>query len=72
MANLKHFIYNICLYDSKGYGYLVEYDIESMITEIIPQLYGYDKMSEKFYPFYIISATRKFMFMMDIKRTGKI
>lgn len=29
-------------------------------------------MNEKFYPFYIISATRKFMFMLDLKKTGKI
>jgi len=72
MTNLRHFIYNISLYDSKGYGYLSEFDVESMIAEVMPLIYGYSRINEKFYPFYIISSTRKFMFMLDPRRTGKI
>ena len=60
------------MYDSAGYGYLKEKDLENYIFELMPTFPQLQNLQENFYPFYVITAVRKFFFFLDPKRTGKI
>lgn len=71
-VNLHQTRIQISLYDSAGYGYLKEKDLENFIFELIPSFPQLASMQENFYPFYVISAVRKFLFFLDPKKTGKI
>ena len=62
----------ISLYDSYGYGYLKEKDLENYIFELRPTFLDLKSRTEPFYPFYVITSVRKFFFFLDPKRTGKI
>ena len=75
----------ISLYDSAGYklfiymhliyyrsGYLKEKDLENYIFELMPTFPQLQNLKNDFYPFYVITAVRKFFFFLDAKRTGKI
>jgi len=53
-------------------GYLREKDLENYIFELIPTFAQLQNLQENFYPFYVITAVRKFFFFLDPKRTGKI
>jgi len=53
-------------------GYLREKDLENYIFELIPTFPQLQSLQENFYPFYVITAVRKFFFFLDPKRTGKI
>ncbi len=59
-------------YDEMGHGYLREQDLENYVFEQIrslPQLTG---LEEDFYPYYVFTAVRKFVFFLDPMRKGKI
>jgi serine/threonine-protein phosphatase 2A regulatory subunit B'' len=71
-VNLFQTRIQISLYDTAGYGYLREKDLENYIFELIPTFPQLQNLKEDFYPFYVISAVRKFFFFLDPKRTGKI
>jgi serine/threonine-protein phosphatase 2A regulatory subunit B'' len=71
-VNLHQTRIQISLYDSAGYGYLKEKDLENFIFELIPSFPQLANLQENFYPFYVITAVRKFFFFLDPKRTGKI
>jgi len=71
-VNLHQTRIQISLYDSAGYGYLKEKDLENFIYELIPSFPQLASLQENFYPFYVITAVRKFFFFLDPKRTGKI
>ncbi len=71
-VNLFQTRIQISLYDTSGYGYLKEKDLENYIFELIPTFPQLQNLKEDFYPFYVISAVRKFFFFLDPKRTGKI
>ena len=71
-VNLHQTRIQISLYDSAGYGYLKEKDLENFIFELIPSFPQLSSLQENFYPFYVITAVRKFFFFLDPKRTGKI
>ena len=60
------------MYDSYGFGYLKEKDLENYIFELMPTFPQLENLTEPFYPFYVITAVRKFFFFLDPKRTGKI
>ena len=60
------------MYDSSGYGYLKEKDLENYIFELMPTFPQLEQLTEPFYPFYVITSVRKFFFFLDPKRTGKI
>ena len=62
----------ISLYDSIGNGYLREKDLENYIFELIPTFAQLQNLQENFYPFYVITAVRKFFFFLDPKRNGRI
>ena len=59
-------------YDVGGKGLLREQDIENYIYNLIPDLPPLQGMHENFYPFYVFTATRRFMFFLDPKRCGRI
>lgn len=59
-------------YDALGRGYLRERDMENFIFELIPTLPQLSALQEEFYPFYVFTAVRKFFFLLDPKRTGRI
>ena len=61
-----------CYYDSGGYGYLREEDLENYITELIPALPFLSGMNKEFYPFYVCTAVRKFCFFLDPLAKGHI
>lgn len=71
-VNLFQTRIQISLYDSIGNGYLREKDLENYIFELIPTFAQLQNLQENFYPFYVITAVRKFFFFLDPKRTGKI
>jgi serine/threonine-protein phosphatase 2A regulatory subunit B'' len=71
-VNLHQTRIQISLYDSAGFGYLKEKDLENFIFELIPSFPQLSSLQENFYPFYVITAVRKFFFFLDSKRTGKI
>lgn len=59
-------------YDSTGQGYLREHEMEMYILDMIPSLCQLEGLHESFYPFYICTATRKFVFFLDPNGTGHI
>lgn len=71
-VNLHQTRIQISLYDSAGYGYLKEKDLENFIYELIPSFPQLSSLQENFYSFYVITAVRKFFFFLDPKRTGRI
>jgi len=71
-VNLFQTRIQISLYDSIGNGYLREKDLENYIFELIPTFAQSQNLQDNFYPFYVITAVRKFFFFLDPNRTGKI
>jgi len=71
-VNLFQTRIQISLYDSNGFGYLKEKDLENYIFELMPTFPQLENLTEPFYPFYVITSVRKFFFFLDPKRTGKI
>mmetsp|Transcript_4917 Transcript_4917/g.9207 ORF Transcript_4917/g.9207 Transcript_4917/m.9207 type:complete len:382 (-) Transcript_4917:79-1224(-) len=71
-VNLHQTRIQISLYDSAGYGYLKEKDLENFIYELIPTFPQLAQLQENFFPFYVITAVRKFFFFLDPKKTGRI
>ncbi|KRX07662.1 hypothetical protein PPERSA_11211 [Pseudocohnilembus persalinus] len=71
-VNLFQTRIQISLYDSVGNGYLREKDLENYIFELVPIFAQLSSLQENFYPFYVITAVRKFFFFLDPKRTGRI
>ena len=55
-VNLHQTRIQISLYDSAGYGYLKEKDLENFIFELIPSFPQLSSLQENFYPFYISKA----------------
>lgn len=46
--------------------------MENYIFELIPTFAQLQKLQENFFPFYVITAVRKFFFFLDPKKTGRI
>lgn len=57
-------------YDSEGLGYLREQDLENYVYDHIPTMAALHAIHDNFYPFYVFTAVRRFMFFLDPKRTG--
>mmetsp|Transcript_19387 Transcript_19387/g.68635 ORF Transcript_19387/g.68635 Transcript_19387/m.68635 type:complete len:455 (-) Transcript_19387:184-1548(-) len=62
----------LSLYDVTASGSLREQDLENYIFNLIPDLPPLRTLQENFYPFYVFTAVRKFIFFLDPKRTGRI
>ncbi|CAM9771795.1 unnamed protein product, partial [Hapterophycus canaliculatus] len=59
-------------YDSEALGFLREQDLENYVYDHIPTMPALRAIHDNFYPFYVFTAVRRFMFFLDPKRTGKI
>ncbi|CAN0227581.1 unnamed protein product, partial [Ectocarpus fasciculatus] len=59
-------------YDSEGLGFLREQDLENYVYDHIPTMPALRAIHDNFYPFYVFTAVRRFMFFLDLKRTGKV
>lgn len=57
-------------YDSEGLGFLREQDLENYVYDHIPTMPALRAIHDNFYPFYVFTAVRRFMFFLDPKRTG--
>lgn len=57
-------------YDSEGLGFLREQDLENYVYDHIPSMPALRAIHDNFYPFYVFTAVRRFMFFLDLKRTG--
>lgn len=62
----------LSLYDVTASGSLREQDLENYIFNLIPDLPPLRTLQENFYPFYVFTAVRKFIFFLDPKRTGRV
>ena len=62
----------LSIYDVQGQGYLRETDLENYIIELIPTLPQLECLEISFYSFYVCTAVRKFFFLLDPMRTGRI
>lgn len=71
-VNMTQTRFRLSYYDDLGRGYLREKDMENFIFELIPTLPQLNSLQEEFYPFYVFTAVRKFFFLLDPKRTGRI
>jgi len=63
---------SLTCYDEVGQGYLREQDLENYVFEQIPSLPQLQGLEQDFYPYYVFTAVRKFMFFLDPMRKGKI
>lgn len=59
-------------YDSLGFGYLREKDLENYVFELLPTLSQLKALQEAFYPFYVFTAVRRFFFFLDVRRRGGV
>ncbi|CAN0094189.1 unnamed protein product [Laminaria digitata] len=57
-------------YDTEGLGFLREQDLENYVYDHIPTIAALHAIHDNFYPFYVFTAVRRFMFFLDPKRTG--
>ncbi|VEN46339.1 unnamed protein product [Callosobruchus maculatus] len=62
----------LSLYDVTGQGYLTGTDLETYITELLPNLPQLKGLEESFHSFYVCTAVRKFLFFLDVVRAGRV
>ena len=53
-------------------GYITEQELERFIFELIPSIPGCRDLDFRFYPFYVYTATRYFLFYLDPHNTKRI
>lgn len=53
-------------------GYITEQELERFIFELIPSIPGCRDLDFRFYPFYVYTATRYFLFYLDPHHTKRI
>jgi serine/threonine-protein phosphatase 2A regulatory subunit B'' len=59
-------------FDSSGDGALTEREIEQWIETLIPTLPALAGIVHEFFPFYKVTAVRKFLFFLDPRRRGRV
>jgi len=59
-------------YDSSGNGQLTERELEQWVTDLIPRLPALTELRKEFFPYYKVTAVRKFLFFLDPKRRGRV
>jgi len=60
------------LYDHYTDGTLGERELEQWVSDLLPQLPALRELREEFFPFYKVTAVRKFFFFLDPRRRGRI
>jgi len=71
-VNARRIRIALTCYDEIGDGFLREQDLENFVFEQIPQLPRLGTLESDFYPYYVFTAVRKFVFFLDPNKTGKI
>ena len=59
-------------FDASGDGSLSERELEMWIGALIPTLPALAELRGEFFPFYKITAVRKFLFFLDPRRRGRV
>ena len=59
-------------FDSSGCGSLSERELELWVEQIIPTLPVLAELRSEFFPFYKVTAVRKFLFFLDPKHRGRV
>jgi serine/threonine-protein phosphatase 2A regulatory subunit B'' len=62
----------LSMFDSTGDGWLAERELEQWIGALIPTLPALADLREEFFPFYKVTAVRKFLFFLDPRRRGRV
>lgn len=63
---------SLCCFDELGQGCLREYDLENYVFEQVPLMPMLADLEKDFYPYYVFTAVRKFVFFLDPMKKGKI
>ena len=63
---------SLTCYDDVGYGYLREQDLENFVYDQICTMPPLASVERDFYPYYVFTAVRKFIFMLDVAKRGKL
>jgi serine/threonine-protein phosphatase 2A regulatory subunit B'' len=63
---------SLTCYDDIGYGYLREQDLENYVYDQLATLPPLQSLERDFYPYYVFTAVRKFIFFLDPHRRGKL
>jgi len=63
---------SLACYDDLGYGYLREQDLENYVYDQLGSLPPLLSLERDFYPYYVFTAVRKFIFFLDPHRRGKL
>ncbi len=59
-------------FDTSGDGSLTERELELWIESVIPTLPALAELRHEFFPFYKVTAVRKFLFFLDPKHRGRV
>lgn len=59
-------------YDLENRGFLLETELQAFVTDTVPSLQFLGTIDEDFVPFYAFGATKKIMFHLDPRRSGKV
>eukprot|EP01065_Artemidia_motanka_P033471 TRINITY_DN40462_c0_g1_i1.p1 TRINITY_DN40462_c0_g1~~TRINITY_DN40462_c0_g1_i1.p1 ORF type:complete len:510 (+),score=210.28 TRINITY_DN40462_c0_g1_i1:67-1596(+) len=60
------------LNDQEGHGYLREFEMDRFIEDVVNSTSALSVMPESFRPFYVCGAVRKFFFLLDPHKRGRI
>jgi serine/threonine-protein phosphatase 2A regulatory subunit B'' len=63
---------SLTCYDDIGYSYLREQDLENYVYDQLESLPPLKSLERDFYPYYVFTAVRKFIFFLDPHRRGKL
>ena len=58
--------------ESNYLGYINEQELERFILNRIPEIGACEDLPESFYPYYVFTASRRFLFFLDARRTRRI
>ena len=62
----------LSMFDASGDGWLTERELEQWVGTLIPTLPALSDLREEFFPFYKVTAVRKFLFFLDPRRRGRV
>lgn len=59
-------------YDTEGNGFLTEHDLENYVFEQLPHMRQLAGVAVEFYPYYVFTAVRKFLFFLDHMKKRRV
>lgn len=71
-VSVNHMRLSFCAYDTSGEGWVREKDLEQFVMDHIASMPRLSALDASFYQTYAVYAARKFMFMLDPQRLGKV